>query len=73
MRNTLLAPSPRTIGREWRAHRVDLLPGFQERNFAVVGKIYADMMAKLGIEGRVPYELSEGAVVCMGGWVVDGP
>lgn len=60
MRHTLLAPSESTVDKEWRKHRVFLLPGFQEHNFKVVGQIYTDLKETLGISGHVPYELSEG-------------
>jgi len=56
---TLGSAADSTVMAEWNGAKVRLKPGEYLVNVVVVAVIYKQLMARLGIEGPVPYELQE--------------
>ena len=56
---TLGSAADSTVMAEWNKEKVRLEPGEYLVNVVAVAVIYKQLMARLGIEGPVPYELQE--------------
>ena len=59
IRENLEAPNDRTIQREWAGDKMHFKPGAHADIFAHLGRLYALLKKKHGIDGPVMYELSE--------------